>query len=35
MLKKLFRTVFTLVGAGLGYAVFLVTMYFLKISKYS
>ena len=35
MLKKLFRTVFTLVGAGLGYGVFAVTEYLFKISRYS
>ncbi|MCI2063247.1 MAG: DUF475 domain-containing protein [Eubacteriaceae bacterium] len=34
MLKKLFRTVFTLVGAGLGYGVFAITEYLFKISRY-
>lgn len=35
MLKKLFRVVFTLVGAGLGYGVYMLIKYLFRISRYS
>ncbi|MGI6204825.1 MAG: PIN/TRAM domain-containing protein [Anaerovoracaceae bacterium] len=34
MLKKLFRTVLTIIGGGIGYGLYALTMYLLSISQY-